>query len=328
MSALLSQKKDQKSGRRLAVAVVAACILGTAIAVSREWQVATERYVIITADDAGMYASVNKATIEALDWGLVSSTSIMVPCEGFSEIANYARTNSEKDFGVHLTLNSETSQFRWGPVSRPDKVRSLVDRDGFFWATAEETARYAKIAEVEVELRSQIERARSAGIRISHLDHHKNVLLTRPDLIRLYVRLAVEYDVPIRYAPNLENRLDAGKFEPELIGAYRDGLRTLAAAGIPVLTDFDSDNYLCEPERKREYFLELLRHLQPGVTEIVIHCAVQTPDGKLPRQIERREIDARIFKSVEIVDRLRRYGIRVLRWRDLRPLSRIVAQPR
>jgi len=328
MSALVAQKKGRRLGQRLAVVLVTACILGAAIAVNRAWQVGTLRYVIITADDAGMYSSVNKATTEALDWGLVSSTSIMVPCEGFSEIASYARTHNEKDFGIHLTLNCETSQFRWGPVSPRERVRSLLDQEGFFWATEEETARHAKIDEVELELRSQIERAQSAGIRISHLDHHKNVLFTRPDLLRLYVRLGVEYDVPIRYAPNLENRLGGREFEHELLGAYRDGLQALAARGIPVLADFESDNYLCEPDRKREYFLELLRHLQPGVTEIVIHCAARTPDGKVPRQVERRETDARIFKSVEVVEALRRYGIRVLRWRDLRPLTRIAAPHR
>lgn len=326
MSALLLQNKGRTWGQRSLVALIAGCILATVVVVNRTWLVEVPRYVIITADDAGMYASVNKATIEALDWGLVSSTSIMVPCEGFPEMANYARTHRERDFGIHLTLNCETSQFRWKPVSPLQKVRSLVDQDGFFWSSEEETARHAKIDQVEVELRSQIERARNAGIRISHLDHHKNVLFTRPDLLRLYVRFAIEYDLPIRYALNLENRLGARVVDPELLRAYRDGLRTLAAAGIPVLTDFDADSYLCEPDRKRAYFLGALRRLQPGVTEIVIHCAVRTPDGKVPRLIEHREADARIFESIEVVEALHRYGIRVLRWRDLRQLSSIATQ--
>ena len=153
------------------------------------------------------------------------------------------------------------------------------------------------------------------------------MLFARPDLLRLYVCFAIEYDLPIRYPSNQENRLGAGQVEPELLSAYRDGRRALAAAGIPLLTDCDSDNYLCDADHKREYFLELLRHLQPGVTEIVIHCAAQAPDGKVPRQVERREADARIFKSVEIAEALGQYRIRVLQWRDLRLLAR-GAEPR
>src|SRR6266571_9324051 len=90
------------------------------------------RLIIVHADDLGETHAVNAAALKALQAGTINSASLMVPCPWFPEIADYAKSHPDADFGLHLTLTSERVYYRWGPVAPVDRVPSLVDQNGYF----------------------------------------------------------------------------------------------------------------------------------------------------------------------------------------------------
>jgi chitin disaccharide deacetylase len=76
-----------------------------------------DRVVIIHADDIGMCQATLPALADLLDFGLLSSAAVMVPCPWFPAAAAFCRAHPVVDMGVHLTLNAEWSTYRWGPVA-------------------------------------------------------------------------------------------------------------------------------------------------------------------------------------------------------------------
>lgn len=306
----------RSEGRRLPTILGTSAIVVALLLIGGLSKSTATRYLSIHSDDAGMCDVVNSATIDALEKGSVTSTSIMVCCPGFESFAAYAVVHPIFDYGVHLTLTSELSRFRWGPVLGKDRVPSLVGADGMFWFTDREVAEHADIREVEQELRSQIQRALAYQIPVSHLDHHMWVMYMRPDLLELYVRLGIEFRLPIRYGKSLppEKRMQR---TPALIDAYQRGLARLQAAGMPVFDSVESENYRIEPENKREYYLKQIRSLPVGATEFVVHCAYNNLEGQRPPNAAERDADTRVFTSLEIKAECRRLGVELVNYRQL-----------
>src|SRR5262245_6086879 len=116
------------------------------------------KLIIVHADDLGETHAVNAAAIKSMEAGTINSASMMVACPWFPEIADYAKSHPDVDFGLHLTLTSERVYYRWGPVASADKVPSLVDANGYFHHDWDHHER-ADPKEVEIELRAQIQRA-------------------------------------------------------------------------------------------------------------------------------------------------------------------------
>lgn len=277
-----------------------------------------KRYVIIHADDAGMSHSVNRATIESMEQGNVSSASIMVPCPWFKEIAAYAKAHPEKDFGIHLTLNSEWENYRWGPVAGRDKVPSLVDREGYLWDNVGEVAASATAADVETELRAQIQRALDFGVPVTHLDTHMGAVVSRPDLIVVYVKLGIEFNVPVFFLRDL-----GGEVPDEAIRAR--GLQlmgTLTEHGLPVLDTmtqlYDHGTF----EEKKAAYLKAIADTGPGVRYVIIHCGYDDAELQaITSSSKIRNTDRQVFTDPEFIEAVKKTGVEIVTWKQVRELE-------
>src|SRR6266705_2549262 len=173
------------------------------------------KLLIVHADDLGAAHSINSASIKALESGLVSSASIMVPCSWLPEIAAYARAHPEIDFGVHLTLTSEWTLYRWSPVLGKERVPSLLDPNGYLYPLESEAAAHVDVREVEAEIRAQIARARALGIQPTHLDSHMGTLYQSKALFETLLRVAHENKLPFRVS---HDWFSSAPFMPSLLG--------------------------------------------------------------------------------------------------------------
>ncbi|HVF23615.1 MAG TPA: polysaccharide deacetylase family protein [Pyrinomonadaceae bacterium] len=272
------------------------------------------KLLIVHADDLGMAHAVNAATLKAFETGLVNSGSIMVPCPWLSEIAAYARANPQADLGLHLTLTSEWTHFRWGPVTPKDRVTSLLDKDGYFRLTESEAAQKADPKEVELEIRAQIERAKAMGIVPTHLDSHMGTLYQTKELFDVFMRVAREYKLPVRVAKEWGPRI-------EVLQA------SLAPNDVFIDRTLDINQGVA-PQDWAKFYTDAIRKLQPGVTEVVIHLAYDDSEmrgatfdhpawGAAWRQ---RDFD--FFTSDAFRKLLQENQIKLITWRELGKLIR------
>ena len=230
----------------------------------------TDKILIVNGDDAGMCHSANLATIEALEQGHMRTATIMVPCPWSPEIAAYAKSHPERDFGVHLTHTSEWSKYRWGPVAPREQVAGLVDPSGYLWPEIPDVYAHATAEQALIEGRAQVKRALAAGVDVTHLDSHMGTLQYNPEYMKSYLQLAVEFDLPLRMASQ-ETLARMG--HPELRGIF-------AAKGIVSPDYFVFDELKNEKDGVRDFWLGIVKSLKPGVTELYIHAGLPNDELK------------------------------------------------
>ena len=277
---------------------------------------ADSRLLIINADDLAMSHSENDASLTALDQKLVTSATVMVPAPWFGEVAAYARTHPDADLGLHLTLTAEWQTFRWGPVTPRTLVPSLVGPDGYFYSTTEEFVRHAKVDEVETEVRAQIERARSMGLDPTHLDAHMHALYATPQLFAVLRKVAREYRLPIRMARNEQ--------------VFRDLLPYVDAADPFPDAIFSHEGDDVEPARWKEFYLNVIKNLQPGVNELFVHLAHDDAEMRAVTvnydvwDAAWRQRDVDVISSPEFRKALADNHVILIGWRQIQRLLRQV----
>jgi len=264
------------------------------------------RYLIINCDDVGSSHSANVAALKALDEGIATSATMMVPCPWAREAA---RMFDGRDVGVHLTLTAEYPGYRWRSLTG---ARSLHDRDGFLPARTKEAVANARPDDVRSECRAQIEQALAWGVDVTHIDTHMGVV-NIPPFSEIFLELAVDYRLPVRL-------LDKGKNTYNFDIGGEDS-RT-AAAKRHVL---GSDRFIFEwPTDTRDLLRKHVPKLEPGVTEFCAHPVADGPELRAydPAAPEQRAMDAVYLCDPELKQLIAQSNAKPISFRPIRDLLR------
>lgn len=260
------------------------------------------RLLIINADDFGMCHATNAAIFRALTEGVVTSTTLMTPCAWAPHALRLLAENPSLSFGVHLTVVGDGGDYRWRPLTARDRVPSLVDETGHFYRSERipEFVARARLDEVELEFRAQIEYVLAAHLKPTHLDWHSLRIHLRADIFDVMLSLAREYGLALRVRE-------------------RPMIESVRRLGLPC-NDFDFlDSYFLGVEDKAEKYAQLLRELPAGLSEWAVHPGLA--DAELlaiePGGAAVRQADFDSMLSPLVRETIRQEGILLLSYQPL-----------
>jgi len=260
------------------------------------------RLLIINADDFGRSHASNEATLRTLKEGVVSSTSLMVPCPWALHAMHLLRDHPDISFGVHLTVICDLVQYRWGPLTSREKVPSLIDETGFFYHVERipEFLTQAKLSELEVEFRAQIEAVLAAGLSPTHLDWHCLQNGGRADIFEMTVGLAKEYGLALRVHD-------------------RSVIEMVQRQGLPT-NDYDLlDSYALSSIEKSAHYAQMLRDLPVGLSEWAVHPGLGNAELQAlePESWQVRQADFDFLISRQAREIIAQEGIVLLSYKPL-----------
>jgi hypothetical protein len=261
-----------------------------------------DRVLILTADLLGMCHASNVGVYECLRSGLATGAGLMVPGPWARDAASHYRG---EPVGVHLTLNAELDRYRWRAITQ---APSLHDGDGGFPRTVDDLWNHADLDETRRECRAQLERAVLWGFDVSHLSTHLGALQNRPEFFDVYLELAIDFGLPIR--------LEGGSAESSAGFPFR----ALASEEGVLTVDHHRMRRMADPSTLEREAMDL----QPGVTEIVIEPAADTPELRAICDEWGRRVDHRDLAcgNSELRADLDRGHVTLISWRDLREVQR------
>ena len=281
----------------------------------------TDRAAIFHVDDVGMCLASIEAFLELCDFGTVSSGALMAPCPWFREAAARCAKRPGLDLGIHATLTSEWSGYRWGPVSTRRASSGLLDAEGAFPRGCAEVQAKARPRAAARELAAQADLVAGAGIDPTHIDTHMGSV-AHPKFMRAYVGQALA-----RRIPAMLPRPGAAGFEVILPDAeararLAPALESLEARGLPLLDGIVAMP-LDEPRDQLETARRLLGALPAGVTHFILHASTDGPELRaIAPDWESRVWNYRTFRSDAFKRLVESEGIHVIGYRALRDAMR------
>ncbi len=234
------------------------------------------RILIVNADDCNLTPGVTRAILECHDTGIVSSTTFManLPVEAKTVRALKKR----KNLGVGIHLNITFSR----PVSKPEKIKSLLGSDGNFRKVHEQLSKPPKPVQVFEEYVNQIRRFKSFFGRLpTHLDTHHQIH-NHPLFFGVLIETAKKYRLPLRRSSLMK----------------QPAWKKKVSVPSPDITfgDLNVKGYW-----RLRTLKPVLRHLPSGVSEIMCHPGICDAALKSVSSFTTgREVERKLFRSPDL----------------------------
>ncbi|MGE0101881.1 MAG: carbohydrate deacetylase [Blastocatellales bacterium] len=280
------------------------------------------RYLIVNADDFGLTPGVNRAIIEGHRRGIITSATLMVNMPAFDEAVELAKSTPSLGVGLHFNITQGS------PVSPVERVRSIIDRSGNFPGTTtalliRNLAGRLERSEIENELRAQIERMLSAGIRPTHIDTHKHSHAI-PIVLDAIIDVAREYGIPA--VRKLRQPFDVGTGMPPIkvltqaLGAAAVGAlcrlqeRRLESSGLALTSAFYGISRTGFWDRG--WLLDVIANLPEGASELMCHPGYDDSDlrSSQTRLTSSRQAELEILTDETVSRAISDHGIDLIHY--------------
>ena len=221
------------------------------------------RLLLVNADDLGMYQAINEGIGRAFRDGIVRSTSLMMPCPAALPAIQLLQEHPGLHVGVHLSIVRDIDDYDWGPLAPKEQVPSLLDADGRLYRLPRmtELLARARLDELEIEFRTQIDAVLAANLTPTHLDWHCLADGGRADIFEMTLGLAKEYGLALRVGS-----------QPFIDQVQNRGLPTNDHALL--------DSFSLDLDDKSARYAELLRELPAGLTEWAVHPSLGSAESR------------------------------------------------
>ena len=276
-----------------------------------------KKVLLLHMDDIGMCPEANTAAKRYIGNGELFSAAVMMPCPEAKSFISWAKDQPTADIGLHLTLTSEWKTYRWPPVTDASKVPGLIDAEGKLWRTVPDVVTHASAAEVEMEIRAQIEKCLALGYTPTHIDTHMGTLYASPEYVKVFFNVAQEYNIPAN-AIDLSDPEVVNKFKQQGYPINDEVIGIASEYRLPKLDNFGSVPKGSTYEEKRANFFKLIESLSPGLTEIIFHPSVETENLKsITGSWQQRVWEAEMFSDPVVHEFLERQGIIHSNWKEI-----------
>ncbi len=283
------------------------------------------KYLIINADDYGLCKAANDAVEELFGNGRIKSSTIMMPCEKAEDAVKFSIENPQYAIGIHLTMTSEWDTHKWSPLSGG---KTLIDENGYMWRNSRLVGNNASYEDLEAEIKAQVDKAHSLGMKPSHLDNHMGSLYghftMRFGLLKMTLKVCGEYGYAFRMFTKTDKRLcPADVPYPafsvlKLFSKHWGRKYNVIMPDYLLFPDWNDDLKNNGYEHYREQILKIWTDIPEGVTETFIHPCKEDEEIKtFIRGWQYRVWEYNVINDPATHEYLRSHGVELISYRDL-----------